>query len=105
VLCYPFLMSEVKPRKNQIHFQYFPINDDLLKGLDPWLVNRMKWFSKGFYTVVENEGKIRLYSLQVDMRGIKHIGTYKAPTAGYFEITPLPNSHYELSYEAHENEE
>lgn len=91
--------------RNHIHFEYFPINDYLLDGLDPWLVNRLKWFSKGFYTVVEEEGKIRLYSLQVDMRGIRQVGTYKAPTVGYFEITPQPDAQYKLSYRAHANEE
>ena len=50
-------------------FEYFPSNDHLLEGINQEVVDRMKWFSKGFYTVVEEEDEIRFYNLQVDMRG------------------------------------
>ena len=84
-----------------IHFNNFPINDNLLNKLDPYLSNRLKWFSKGFYTVVQDNDKIRLYSLQVDMRGVKQIGNYKAPTAGYFEISSKDDGSYKLKYKEH----
>ena len=89
-------------RCNQIEFEYFPINDYLLENIDPWLVNRLQWFSKGFYTVSKSDETISLYSLKVDMRGIFEMGNYKAPTVGYFEITPLPDNKYELSYQEHD---
>ncbi len=88
-------------KRNQIHFEFFPTNEQLLDGLDPWLVNRMKWFAKGFYTVSESGGNIRLYNLQVDMRGIRQLENGKAPTAGYFEIIPQPDGSYKLSYGTH----
>ena len=43
---------------DQIPFEYFPINDYLLEGLNPELVNRMKWFAKGFYTVEKNDDQL-----------------------------------------------
>jgi len=85
----------------KIDFDYFPTNDTLLAGLDPYLVDRMKWFAKGFYTVTEHEGKIRLYNLQCDMQGIRFSGNTKAPTAFYFEITPLGDTNYLLSSGMH----
>jgi len=86
-----------------IHFESFPINDSLLNNnnLNPYLVNRLKWFSKGFYTVVKDNNKIRLYSLQVDMRGIKKIEKYKAPTIGFFEISFNADKSYKLQYKEH----
>jgi len=67
--------------------EVFPINEEYLNQIDKNIANKMRWFSKGFYTVeIENE-KVRIYNLQVDMRGIVKIGDKKAPTAGYFEIS------------------
>lgn len=78
--------SRINP--NGIVFERFPINDYLLADLDPFLVDRMRWFSKGFYTVAEREGVIPIYNMQCDMQGIRQYGDYKAPTAFYFEIDP-----------------
>ncbi|MFT5169132.1 MAG: inner membrane protein, partial [Saprospiraceae bacterium] len=86
---------------DQLPFEYFPTNDYLLEGVNPKLVDRMKWFAKGFYTVVKDGDKIRFYNLQVDMRGIVNNGDTKAPTAGYFEITPQVNGGFEFSSGAH----
>lgn len=88
-------------QKEPVNFEFFPINDYLLEGLDPYLVDRMRWFSQGFYTVAEHDGKIRLYNMQCDMQGIRYFGDYKAPTAFYFEITPLGNGAYQLSSGMH----
>ncbi|WP_310555086.1 metal-dependent hydrolase [Flavobacterium sp.] len=93
---YSFLNTQ-----SPIHYESFPVNDTLLNKLDPHLADRLKWFSKGFYTVVKDKDKIRLYSLQVDMRGVKQIGKYKAPTAGFFEITSNPDKSYKLQYKEH----
>ncbi len=87
--------------KNKIEFHSFPINEQLLDGLDEYLIERMKWFSQGYYTVAEKDGKIRIYNMQCDMQGIREFGDYKAPTAFYFEITPLENNNYELSSGMH----
>jgi inner membrane protein len=65
----------------------FPINEDLLKFIDSQVAEKMRWFAKGFYTVEKENEKIRIYNLQVDMRGIVSIGDKKAPTIGYFEIS------------------
>lgn len=90
--------------KNKIQFHSFPINNHLLEGIDEELVDRMKWFAKGFYTVVEKDGKIRIYNMQCDMQGIRMFREYKAPTASYFEILPKENGQYELSSGMHQKE-
>ncbi len=82
-------------------FQYFPSNDHLLKGINPEVVDRMKWFAKGFYTVVKDKEKIRFYNLQVDMRGIVDEGGTKAPTAGYFVIIPQADGSFDFSSGTH----
>ena len=89
--------------KNKIEFHSFPINDQLLNGLDDRLVDRMKWFAQGFYTVAERDGKIRVYNMQCDMQGVREFGDYKAPTAFYFEINPYPDGSYDLSSGMHQN--
>ena len=81
---------------NNIEFHSFPINNHLLDDLDSELVDRMKWFSQGYYTVAEHEGKIRVYNMQCDMQGVRYFGEYKAPTAFFYEITPKSDGTYEL---------
>ena len=39
--------------------------------------------------------------MQCDMQGIRTYGNYKAPTAFYFEITPLSNGKYDLTTGMH----
>ena len=77
---YSILNDEIPP------FQVFPINEHLLDKLKPELADKMRWFAKGYYTVVEHNDKIRIYNLQVDMRGVVEDENGKAPTVGYFEI-------------------
>jgi len=88
---------------DQLSFEYFPSNDYLLEGINPTLVDRMKWFAKGFYTVEKEGNKLRFYNLQVDMRGIIRNDGIKAPTAGYFVITPKENGDFEFSSGTHTN--
>ena len=90
--------------QNSISFTEFPINDYLLDTIDTELATTLKWFSKGFYTVAESNGKIRLYNMQCDMQGIRTFGDYKAPTAFYFEITPIQNGKYELNTGMHKKD-
>lgn len=82
--------------QNDIEFHSFPINDHLLEGLDVELVDRLKWFAQGYYTVAKHDGKIRVYNMQCDMQGVRTFGKYKAPTAFYYEITPKNNGAYDL---------
>ena len=67
--------------------EVFPINEEYLNQINKDVAEEMRWFAKGFYTVEKENGKIRIYNLQVDMRGIVKIGNKKAPTAGYFEVS------------------
>ncbi|WJJ96416.1 metal-dependent hydrolase [Algibacter luteus] len=90
--------------QNQITFSEFPINDYLLENINPELTTTLKWFSNGFYTVAEHDGKIRLYNMQCDMQGIRTYGDYKAPTAFYFEITPFLDESYNLSTGMHKRD-
>lgn len=87
--------------KNKINFHSFPINENLLVGLDEKLVEKMKWFAQGYYTVAEKDGKIRVYNMQCDMQGVRKFGSYKAPTAFYYEITPKENGEYDLTSGMH----
>lgn len=65
----------------------FPIHEEYLNQIDKNIADKMRWFAKGFYTVDKINDTIRIYNLQVDMRGIVKTGNKKAPTAGYFEIS------------------
>jgi len=89
---------------DQVPFEYFPSNDYLLEGVNPELVDRMKWFAKGFYTVEKNDDQLRFYNLQVDMRGIIVTNGIKAPTAGYFVIIPQENGGFEFTSGTHKKE-
>ena len=86
---------------NLILFTEFPINNHLLNDIPTEISSTLKWFSKDFYTVAESNGKLRLYNMQCDMQGIRTYGNYKAPTAFYFEITPLSNGKYDLTTGMH----
>ena len=90
-----------KFKKNAIEFHSFPINDHLLDELDEVLVKKLKWFAQDFYTVAEKDGKIRMYNMQCDMQGVREYGNYRAPTAFYYEITPLENRKYYLTSGMH----
>lgn len=79
----------------------FPINDNLLDILKPEVADEMRWFAKGNYTALKDGNKIRIYNLQVDMRGIVKDGEKKYPTAGYFELTPLSNGEVIFSSGSH----
>jgi inner membrane protein len=92
-------------KKNRIEFHQFPINDHLLDGLDEYLIDRLTWFAQGFYTVAEKDGKIRMYNMQCDMQGVRQFGDYKAPTAFYYEVTPLENGKYILDSGMHPSQE
>lgn len=98
-----------RSREKPIHFESFPINEHLLQGIDPELSEKLKWMSKNFYTVAEDNGIIRVYNLQCDMQGVRTYGNYKAPTAFYYEITPQSDGSFKLSTGMHpktiENEE
>lgn len=94
--------SELK--NNEIHFDSFPINQQLLENLDPLLVDKMIWFAQGFYTVAEKDGNIRIYNMQCDMQGVRTYGNYKAPTAFYFKIAPKENGTYQLKTGMHPKE-
>ncbi|MCI5057565.1 MAG: metal-dependent hydrolase [Flavobacteriales bacterium] len=88
-------------KNTSVHFEGYPVNDTLLQTLKPNLVEKMKWFAKGFYTVSKHHEKIHFYNLQVDMRGAFKNDTISAPTLGYFAITPISNGDFTITYETH----
>ena len=67
--------------------EMFPINEAYLNQIDSTVAEKMRWFAKGFYTVEKVDEKIRIFNLQVDMRGIVSSGNKKSPTVGYFEMS------------------
>ncbi len=64
----------------------FPINEEFLDGIDPQMAECMRWFAKGFYTVEKVGDHIRVFNLQVDMRGPVSNHGHLSPTKGYFEL-------------------
>ena len=79
-------------------FQYFPQNDSLLNRLEPQVAETMRWFAKGFFTVETVGDTIRVYNLQVDMRGMMLDRNPPAPTHGFFEFKPLADGSYDYGY-------
>jgi inner membrane protein len=90
-------------KKEESLFESFPINDNLLNTLNSEVADKMRWFAKGNYTVLKDGSKIRIYNLQVDMRGVVKDEENKFPTKGYFEITPLDNNDFDFSSGAHQS--
>ncbi|MFT6335713.1 MAG: inner membrane protein [Saprospiraceae bacterium] len=70
--------------QDEIQFTFFPSVDSLLEALDDYTVDRMKWFAKDFYHVVEQGDSLLFYNMQVDMQGTYDLGKREAPTRGYF---------------------
>lgn len=87
--------------ENIIKFSAFPVNDTILKSVNTELANRLRWFSKGFYTVARKDDSIRVYNMQCDMQGIRKFGDYMAPTAFYYEITTDANGSYKIGSGMH----
>ena len=94
--------SQIK--NGAVDFHSFPINDHLLANVNPKLSERLKWFSQDFYTLAEQDNKVRLYNLQCDMQGVRTYGNYKAPTAFYFEIAPHSDGTFLLTTGMHKTE-
>ncbi len=80
------------------HFEFFPQNDSLLNRLDPEVAETMRWFAKGFYTAEADGDTIRVYNMQVDMRGMMLDRTPPAPTHGFFEFKPAADGGYDYGY-------
>jgi inner membrane protein len=79
-------------------FQFFPQNDSLLNRLEPEVAETMRWFAKGFYTVESVGDTLRVYNLQVDMRGMTLDRNPPAPTKGYFEFVRASDGTYDYGY-------
>lgn len=80
---YSFFKSEQPP------FEAFPINEKLFEEIPDSYAEKMRWFAKGNYVLTRDGSKIRVYNLQVDMRGTVHEGEVKYPTVGYFELEQM----------------
>lgn len=90
------LLEEEQPA-----FAYFPKNDSLLQQVDPTLVNKMKWFAKGYYCVQREGTTFRFYNLQVDVRGVIENEQLRAPTKGYFLLRPVESGGYSCEVGTH----
>lgn len=90
--------------KNKIAFDGFPINEHLLKEIDPQIANCMAWFAQDFYTVAKKDNKIRIYNMQCDMQGVRRFGDYLAPTAFYFEIEEKSPGEFSITSGMHKSE-
>ncbi len=53
---------------NDIRFSYYPSREELLTDIaDHWPVQRLKWFSRGFYAVSERQGDIVISDLRMGL--------------------------------------
>jgi inner membrane protein len=53
---------------NDIDFSYYPSRDELLVDIaDHWPVQRLQWFSRGFYSVSERQGDIVISDLRMGL--------------------------------------
>lgn len=88
-----------------IDYHFFPTNEHLLVELkDTYLLDRMKWFSRNFYTVDEHHGNVRFYNLKCDMSGFAGEDN-EAPTTFYFEIGKDANGKLKLTTGMHPKNE
>ena len=92
-------LSLVSKQKNDI--EAFPINKGFLDMLEPEVTNEMRWFAKDNFTVRQEGKEIRIYNLQVDMRGVVYKGKNKYPTAGYFKFYQDSNGEIIFSSGSH----
>ena len=77
----------VLDKNRDITFEFFPKNEQLLADIkDTYMLDRMKWFSRGYYTVAKENGKVRFYNLQCGMSGFKGEDN-QAPTTFYYQIS------------------
>lgn len=89
----------------EIDFTFFPNNEYLLEGISgTYLLDRMKWFSRDYYTVDEVDGKLRFYNLKCDMSGFAGEDGH-APTTFYFEIESKQDGTLGLSTGMHPKKE
>jgi len=79
-------------------FTYFPKNEPVLNRLSPEVAATMRWFAKGFYTAEETGDTIRIYNLQVDMRGMRLNRVPMAPTKGFFQFVKQDDGTYSYGY-------
>lgn len=75
-------------------FVSFAVHPELLDRYDPHMAERLVWFARDNYTLEQRGDTLRMFNLQVDMRGIVRKDGYMAPTVGYFELfhDPLGNT-------------
>ena len=56
----------VLDERNDIHFRRYPSDDGLLAAVDDhWPIRRLKWFSKGFYSVSQRRHDIVITDLRM----------------------------------------
>ena len=92
-------------KEGNIDFEFFPTNEALLKDVeDEYLIDRMKWFAGGYYTVAEEDGIIRFYNLKCDMTGSAGEKN-EAPTTFFFEITKNGDGSLGLASKMHHQNE
>jgi inner membrane protein len=72
----------------ELRLQTFPRAEPLLDSLrSEWAVQRLRWFTKGFYTVDEKDGEVRLTDLRMGVEPDRYaftfvVGARQSPTIG-----------------------
>jgi inner membrane protein len=53
-----------------VEYRQYPKGEELLSGIeDQWAVQRLQWFTKGFYRVAENQNKVVITDLRMGLEG------------------------------------
>lgn len=69
-------------KTSEVHFEHFPSDPSLLSGIeDHWPVQRLKWFTHGFYSVSLQDNAILMADLRMGMEP-NYIFTYKVAEIG-----------------------
>lgn len=86
----------VLDKKADIRFRHYPSDEKLLKGIeDYWPVQRLKWFSKGFYSVSQQQKDIVISDLRMGIEPSYvfrfKVGEISNPHARPVEPRAIPN--------------
>jgi inner membrane protein len=78
-------------RDQVVAFQTHPSATGLLDGLQGhWPVQRLQWFTKGFYRVSEHAGSVVMTDLRMGIEG-SYVFRFKVGTVGNPHSLPTPS--------------
>jgi inner membrane protein len=81
-------------KEREIRFIRYPSNQDLIQGLDGhWPVQRLKWFTHGFYSVGQKENGIVITDLRMGLEPY-YVFSFKVGRMGAERPLPTPSERF-----------